>query len=456
MNSADQRDIRNVLVEVTRDLEPSPELMDLVRRRARTRNRQRRVVAAAATLVLLVVGGGVLLVRPWHTDNRYNAPLAPAPGFDEPTRGDLSGDTRYADDVNTVWGAWARQWQIAKSNAYRVTGLGETHLTWALNTPAGRVAVIEQDLTVSEGHVDHPGVAIGYLTDIAGRPHVVDALWEPLDQPPYQSPFPGGTGGMLAGADRSVLVVFDPGAPVGYSVKRTYHPDGEITRDDWKPLHFTGGVAVVRVPARADQGAIAVAPQPYGQSQPLWLVNTVDNAGTYQVMTTPTRDQNRPDGRLNWDAYSLNGTALDMSKCQRLRPDTNTSTHVLFTDPLGASQIGVGPFEACGTTPDGSGVTVGDAVLPGDPAFLWYALRSPAGAIRYGYLGPFDASAPLPVKVALPDGQGYVLARKGAVLSYRINTGTWQGARQDAALVPARATAVQVTIGGSSTVVPLG
>ncbi|GIH17140.1 hypothetical protein [Rugosimonospora africana] len=456
MNSADERDIRNVMSEVTRDLEPSPVLMELVRRKVRRRNRQHGLLAAAAAVVLLVAVGGVLALRPWHADNRYDAPLAPIPGFDQPTRGDLAGDNRYADDVTTAWGAWARQWQVAKGNSYRVTELGATNLTWALNTPAGRVAVIEQELTVSEDHVDHPGVAIGYLTDIVGRPHVVDALWEPLDQPLEQLPFPGGTGGMLAGADRSVLVVFDPGGPVGYSVKRTYHPDGQITRDDWKPLHFTGGVAVVRVPPRADQGAIAVAPRPYGQSQPLWLVNTADNAGIYQVGTVPSRDQNRPDGRLNWDTYHLNGPNPGTNECLRLPSPVSYPTRSPFTDPLGASEISEGPFTACGTTPDGSGVTIGDAVLPGDPAFLWYALRSPAGTIRYGYVGPFDASAPLPVKVTLPSGQGYVVARKGAVLSYRINNGPWQGARENAALVPAEATAVQVATNGSSTVVPLG
>jgi hypothetical protein len=309
------------------------------------------------------------------------------------------------------------------------------------------------------GAPHRPGVVVGYLTDIVGRPRVVGAVWEPLDQPPDPpelGPFPGGTGGMFAGADRSVLVVFDPDAPTGYSLGRTYHPDGQITRD-WTPLRFTGGVAVVRVPARADQGAVAVARQPYPLSQPLELANASVNSNPYLVGLGPYADHQ--NGRLEWGVYNLDGpdqgAKPDPNKCGPGQPRDHSRSGP-FRDPLGAGGTQSGMWAACGTTPNGSEVIVSDAQLIGDPAFVWYSLRSPAGVVRYRYVGPVDTSAPLPVKIALPQGQGYVVAREGALLRYRIGAGPWQAERHNAMLLPSQATAVQVTVGGSSTIVPLG
>jgi hypothetical protein len=464
MNSAqqtDEQDIRTLLIEATRDLDPSPELLDRVRRGVRARRRRHRVILAATAVALLVVVGGPAVPRLLHGSQRYDAPLAPTPGFDEPTRGDLAGDTRYRNLVGAAWSAWAQRWRQARSNPYQVTGLGATHLAWALRTPAGRVAVIEQKATLVVNGRHRPSVAVGYLTDIAGSPRVVDAVWQPLDQPPDQPPgprsFPGGTGGMFAGADRSVLLVFDPGVPTGYSPARTYHPDGQITRD-WHPLRFTGGVAVIRVPPRADQGAVAVAPQPYAQSQPMELANVNAKPDPYQVGISPDGDRARPDGRLRWGVFDLDGPdqgTPDPKKCGPGQPRWDPRS-MPFRDPLGASGIRAGTWAACGTTPDGSYVTVSDAQLDGDPAFVWYALRSPAGVVRYRYVGPVDKSAPLPVKITLPDRQGYVIARDGALLRYRIGAGPWQGERHNAMLLPGQATAVQVTAGATSTIVPLG
>jgi hypothetical protein len=252
-------------------------------------------------------------------------------------------------------------------------------------------------------------------------------------------------------------VVFDPGVPTGYSPARTYHPGGQITRD-WQPLRFTGGVAVVRVPPRADQGAVAVAPRPYAQSQPMLLANVNAKPDPYRVGISPDGDRGRPDGRLRWGVYDLDGPdqgTPDPKKCGPGQPRGDPRNGP-FRDPLGASGIHAGTWTACGTTPDGSYVTVSDAQLDGDPAFLWYALRSPAGVVRYRYVGPVDKSAPLPVKIALPDRQGYVIARDGALLRYRIGAGPWQAERHNAVLLPSQATAVQVTAGATSTIVPLG
>jgi hypothetical protein len=65
--------------------------------------------------------------------------------------------------------------------------------------------------------------------------------------------------------------------------------------------------------------------------------------------------------------------------------------------------------------------------------------------------GPIDSEAALPVTVRLPGGDGWVVARLKATLRWRSDTGPWRLAGQDAALIPATATQVEVTPAGAST-----
>jgi hypothetical protein len=268
-------------------------------------------------------------------------------------------------------------------------------------------------------------------------------------------PFIGNTAGVFVGGDRSELVAFDPGVPVGLSLRRDYQPDGSITRE-WQALHFTGGVAIVAVPPRADQGAAVIAEAPYAEGRVLDLANVSATPTPYAFQAYPTRV--RPDGRLFWGLYNLDGPDQggepDPANCvDQWTGDQQTSP---FRDPLSSAELASGEWAACGTTPDGSHVTVSDGQIDGDPAFVWYGLRTPAGVTRFGYVGLVDNTAALPVLVKLPNGQGYVVARAAALLRYRVGTGPWLGGRHDAALVPAGATAVLVTVGSTDTLVPLG
>jgi hypothetical protein len=65
-------------------------------------------------------------------------------------------------------------------------------------------------------------------------------------------------------------------------------------------------------------------------------------------------------------------------------------------------------------------------------------------------------SEALPVRLRVPDGQGWVVAHYGAQLQYRASAdGAWQDAGSDAALLPDNAAQVQVTKNGNATVVNL-
>ncbi|WP_112668663.1 hypothetical protein [Micromonospora saelicesensis] len=67
-----------------------------------------------------------------------------------------------------------------------------------------------------------------------------------------------------------------------------------------------------------------------------------------------------------------------------------------------------------------------------------------------------DWSAPLPVRLRLPDDQGVLVAAEGSALSYRVGDGQWQDAGRNAALLPAAATDVRVTDAtGTTTDVPI-
>lgn len=66
--------------------------------------------------------------------------------------------------------------------------------------------------------------------------------------------------------------------------------------------------------------------------------------------------------------------------------------------------------------------------------------------------GIVDWTAPLPVRLRLPDGQGVLVVAEGAALSYRVGTGRWHDAGRGAALLPAAATVRVTTASGTTTV----
>ncbi|WP_433200921.1 hypothetical protein ACQP00_29630 [Dactylosporangium sp. CS-047395] len=424
------------LRDVAGGIEPKPELARIVRRRGRARRRRRTVLSAAvaAVLVLAVAGGAVQ----WYGIGRAERGPAWAVAW-EGTRGDLIGDRAYVDSVKAAWKGSHR----ASDNASR--GIfddlrGEPEVTWAARTPAGRAAVVTQrallhrhgDLAPNDA--GRMATLVGFVSDIDGRPTVLDDDYGPGGAPEVT--------GFFAGADRSTLVVIDFTETMQVSTRREYHPDGTVTRD-WQPLPFHDGVAVVAVPKDTDATQVLAATDP---AQPLQyrLANLADEICC-----------SGQDRRLQWNGgYPLTGPDTPQTDvagwdvCRTLAADESIGVDPAFPSsrPL---------WCATGTTPDGRSVSVGEKQIADDPSYLYYALGS-GTAIRYGNAGSADAGKPLPVLFALPDRQGYVAVRKDATLRYKIGNGPWQGERRNAALLPPEATEVQVTpAGGQPTVVPL-
>ncbi|MEV6924434.1 hypothetical protein AB0M46_07985 [Dactylosporangium sp. NPDC051485] len=428
--------VSTALRDVASGIEPNPELVRIVRRHGRARRRRRNAlyVATAAVLALAVAGGAVQWYMPFGKADR-------GPGWADTwtgTQGDLIGDQAY---LNSVKAAWKGSHQ-ASANASR--GIfddlrGEPEIKWAAHTPAGRAAVVTQRARLHRHGALAPDDAgrmatlVGFVSDIDGRPTVVDDDYGPGGTPEVT--------GFFAGADRSTLIVIDFAESLQYSIGREYHPDGTVTRD-WKPLPFQQGVAVVTTPKGVAASGVRVAADP---AQPLAyrLANTGDQ-WTYQ------------DHRLQWKAgFQLTGPDTPQS----VEAGQQACEALSSADSVGVDLLGYAGFNplwcATGTTPDGRSVVVGEKQIGDDPSYLYYALGSGA-AIRYGNAGPVDASKPVPVLFALPDRQGFVAVRKDATLRYRVGNGAWQGERRNAALLPPEATEVQVTpAGGQATIVPI-
>jgi hypothetical protein len=424
----DAADVRAALRAATGHLAPPSGLLADVRRGGQRRRRRRRMTAVAGVAVALTAA----LVAPamW---NRPAGPPRPAATWS-------ASDASYVDAVIRAWNAS----HATSANATR--GIfddlrGRPKVLWAGDTPAGRAAIVTQQAylhphaDLSSDDANQLRELFGFVADVDGRPTVVDDDYAARGVPPMR--------GFFAGADRSVLIVLDSGTPMAWSL-RTYQPDGTITRD-WHQLTFTRGAAVAQVPPGADQRSLVVTREPGHAVDSMVLLGNAS-----------AREGRDTDRQLPWNAvYRLTGpdTPLPVDSLDAHCPLMRTG-EALASD--GYEWRGGGArWCAFGTTPDGRAVTVGDLQLDNDASYLYYTLGS-GPTMRRGNAGPVDPTKPLPVLAKLPDGQGWIVARKGAVLSYRVGTGPLQGARRNAALLPPDATRVLVDTGADPKVdVPL-
>lgn len=107
-------------------------------------------------------------------------------------------------------------------------------------------------------------------------------------------------------------------------------------------------------------------------------------------------------------------------------------------------------------TPDGRRLLVQTVQYDDDPARVVVLLARGDAPFHAAASGFLDWTAPLPVRLRLPDGQGVLVAAEGAKLSYRVGAGRWHDAGRGAALLPADTTEVRVTpAGGTATTVPV-
>lgn len=451
--------LRTALRQHTAGVQADPGLVGAVLHGgARRRLHGRLALAAVPVLVIAAVVGGAALAPRLGPGGRGQDTLPAADGalLARSTQGDLADDGSYLQAVALAWSTNYRTSQNADRGIFDHL-LGRPKVLWAGTTPVGPAAVVAQsaDLRPHAGiQLDHPGPALvwGFVSaDPAGSARVVSDGYPVEGAPSTEAAF--------IGPHRNVILVLDRGHPVDMSFRRTYADDGHTGRD-WQPVRFPdSGVAIVTVPVSTPPGAVVLRGGSAGRI-------AVGNA--YDPSAAP-RSEGGTDPRLQWSGPSgdrpvwlvgsdptaaWQGTAPDAAAAQLALTDGLAGRLAeLERDPT-LLALGESLWFAVGSTPDGSRLVVGDMTVDFDPSRVYAVLRSPTGRVDVAARWS-DVDGPLPVAVPLPRGQGWVVARKGAQLSYRTATGSWQPAGPNAALLPAGATAVRVVHNGHSSEVQL-
>ncbi|MFI5485624.1 hypothetical protein [Micromonospora echinaurantiaca] len=434
--SINDSDVRAVLHRVTDDLAGPPALLGDVRRGGRRRLlRRRAVLAAACAAVVAVPVGGAL-----HLADRGTTIHVASPLFDDPTSGDLAGDAGYLRQVRQAWRQRAGDLDFGLR--------GEPHVVWAGRTPAGPAAYVAQrsaaNPVVSDPGGDRMIGFAAFVEPTADGPRVmtVETLTDAGTDDNYQA--------ALVGPERDVLVVLDGGAPVEFSPSYRYAPDGRIERT-FQRVAFRDGAAVLPVPSQRDKVTVALSRPPVSMANAL----RISNAG--QILF--------PDGQDSPQPPQLTHTLPGAERAWGSDPAGQAGAAMIEGDSLaayidagGTHRAGDAPMlTVYGATPDGRRLLLRSIHYADDPARVIALLARGDAPFEAAASGFADWTAPLPVRLRLPDGQGILVAAEGAALSYRVGAGRWLDAGRNAALLPAGATEVRVTApDGEAATVPVG
>ncbi|MEU4531962.1 hypothetical protein AB0F49_27385 [Micromonospora ureilytica] len=409
-------DVRGILHRATDDLVSPPGLLAEVRRGGRRRVvRRRAVLAALCAAVVAVPVAGVVDLPGNAGDPQIASPL-----LDEPTRGDLAADEGYLRQVRE---AWQRGTEQADDRPR-----GEPNVVWAGRTPAGPAAYVAQ----RSAH----GMTMGFVKPTADGPRV-GTLTQVTDT---------GTDGVeqavLLGPQRDVLLVLDSGQPVEFSPQLRYAPDGKIERT-FEQVAFRDGAAVLSVPPQRTKLTIALSRTPVERR------NAMPIEGTSEVLFPGNKDRPAPPLIRHTLPGAEQVWGMDPAAKEVIAP---TEALAGYLDPAGAHTHDGSPrLWVYGATPDGGRLLVETVQYDDEPSRV-------IALIARKYL-PFEAvasttadwSAPLPVRLRLPDNQGVLVAAEGSALSYRVGEGQWQDVGRNAALLPATATDVRVTDANGTT-----
>ncbi|MGK5740072.1 hypothetical protein [Micromonospora sp. URMC 103] len=412
-------DVRAILRRATDHLAGPPGLLDEVCRSGRRRVVRRRAVLASAVAVLVAAPVvGALEFSGTRDRGEVASPL-----FDQPTRGDLAGDKGY---LRRVVETWRRH---LEKNALDEGLRGEPHVVWAGSTPVGPAAYVAQrtatNPVVSEPQGDRMVAVAAFVEPTADGPRVMTG------ETVTDAGTHGNSQAALLGPDRNVLLVLDAGAPVEFSPELRYTADGRIDRT-FEPVAFRDGAAVLPVPPQRTKITVALARTPVSMANQVHITNVTD-------ILEPNREDRPPQPTLN---HTLPGAEAvwgdkDVPEVPALDAYYDAGgVHTHDGSPL---------LHIRGVTPDGRRLLLQTIQYDDDPPRAIVMLARDDAPFTVAASGFADRTAPLPVRLRLPDRQGVLVAAEGAALGYQIGAGKWHDAGRDAALLPANATKVRVT-----------
>ncbi|HEU5470028.1 MAG TPA: hypothetical protein VFV67_05195 [Actinophytocola sp.] len=437
-------ELTRVLRSATADLEPRPGFAAEVVRGGRRRRTRNRITVAALVILTALAGAGI-----WVQWQNLPASTVADPRMAEPTRGDLATDP---DLLATA----VREWRSGLSRSWNARlGVfddlrGAPHVYWAGRTPAGPAAVVMQQ-TILHPNPARGSADAGELRTLAGL-----VAMDPMDRnlKLVTDQFAPDAGYFQFGpADRTVLVVARDG-PVYFSAGPI--ADGSRT---WTGLAFAEGVSVVQAPEGTHPAAVRVvaradppAPDddhPDGQLPLKPATNYLEYAATSGRFTADAPAMR--DNRLPW------GGPLRLMRLHEHGP-VLTDLDARFIDAIGQAGLTdpgakttlFGRWRVATGLPDGRSAIVGEVQIGDNRSRIYAVLLRPDDTVDWIVTGDWvDPTAELPVLVKLPDGQGWIAAKQGSYLTYRVNrTETWTqpaGGGPDAVLIPA--TGRQVRIG---------
>lgn len=454
----DTTDLSRALHTATEDLAPRPGFTAAVVRGGRRRHLRNRVVIATAAATVTAIAGAATYVTWTDPDPGLNQPADSR--LTQPTRGELAGDRAFLNEAAAAWRAGLPPEGIADLR-------GQPHVYWAGNTPAGRAAVVMQPFFQSRelppGDPDRTATLIGLVaTDPAdGRLKVVYLTMDPVHDPATSHAFRFGP------HDRTILVVAGD-SPLWLSTNRRTGADGRVIRE-WQSMPITDGVFVAALPEDAspnDARVLARKTPPAADDMTGTGMLYLEPSSFYLERTKPGIAvlPNYPvsDRRLQWRGGDPGEVRVGDTGAARV-PDGHPMS--VFLDRLreagmldfGAKTTMWGGWSVVAGLADGRTAMVGECTQDEHPSRIYALLFNRDGTVSAVVPGEeVDPAAALPVKLRLPDAQGWVVAQRGAQFAFRLSPDDpWQDAGPKAALLPDAAVQVRVTTGGTETVVDL-
>lgn len=404
-----------------------------VLRGGRRRQTRRRVgLALAAVVVVGVAGFGAgLAVR-----QSAEVPRALDGRLLEPTRGNLANDPDRLRAATAVWRqALTQSWRSDRG----VTELrGEPHVYWAATTDVGDAAVVMQEAEVQD--------QVRTLVGLVGR-DAADGSQELLGSTSPGDPDGDKESFQFGPGDRTFLVV-DPRIPVYASPTATRNADGVLQRT-WQEVPIVDGVGLWTTPEGVSPSTVRLVTSlgpPTVADIPLERQLNTQPASSYLRNGYHAERNGVPTGRAEMWGTRPHG---DMQVGPAGSGPSSSTDFYAILRSSGVVDIGpsafFGRWAVHGTTPDGTGLLVGECLEGNEPSTLYAVLFRADGTPDRVVRGPAVAlTSPLPVQLRLPDGRGWVVAGDRAVLRYRTSaTGEWQGSFTRAAVLPDDAVQVE-------------
>lgn len=441
MTSALEDELRTALHAATWHITADEHLADRVRaarrRTAPVRAGRRLLGLTLVPIAVVAVVVSAALVLPRHDAGRLSA--ADQALLDRPTTGDLADDGTVVDQARLVFGTFARPALYRSSSLATpppgTTADGEPQVLWAGTTNTGAAAVVAQRETAAAGAV----LAIGFLGSTGTGLELAAVSRGTAGY--------GDLAGAFVGTGRRTLIVLDRGQPVAWSTTTEYESGGIRLVD--RPVRFTGGVAALAVPTGvAPDHVWLTRPGSPGRDRRLGIGNPTQLAADGPRLPWDLSKQDPelglfPIGEPSWPEPEDADRYSQVLRAVRAAVDATPSDLPQY------GSAGDDLWYAYGGTPDGRQLAVTDmATYDGGPSRAYAVLLTdltPSAVVS----APVDRTSTVPVRVELPDRQGWVVAAEGAFLTYRIGTGAWLDGGADAALLPSTATAVRADGGAA-------